>query len=163
MNSAKIVVISDTHGDNNVIERVIDKEKPFDYLVHCGDSEINLDRYRDASDQYKFLAVRGNCDFASDLPLILNERILFYNVFITHGHHENVRYGNHDLLKIGALNYADIILFGHSYIPEIVEEDGVLMINPGSPTYPRSEGRYPTYAVLTLTDDYERHATICRI
>ena len=161
--AVKIVVISDTHGDNRIIDRVIEKEAPFDYLIHCGDAEISLDHYRMATDKYRFLAVQGNCDFTGDLPPILNERILFYNVLITHGHHENVRYGNEDLLRIGMLNHADIILFGHSHVPEIAEDGGILMVNPGSPTYPRGDGRERTYAVLTLNDDYERRASIRKI
>ncbi|MCR5093460.1 MAG: metallophosphoesterase [Lachnospiraceae bacterium] len=159
----KIVIISDTHGDNRVIDQIIEeeeKEAPFEYLIHCGDSETSLKKYMDPSNPYKFLAVRGNCDFSSSLPSVLVERILFYNVFITHGHRENVSYGDHDLLETGLANRADIILYGHTHVPEFCERDGVLLINPGSPTKPRNERRDRTYAVLTLTEDYDRYVTI---
>ncbi|MCR5179097.1 MAG: metallophosphoesterase [Lachnospiraceae bacterium] len=160
MDQKKLVIISDTHGDNRVIDQVIAKEEPFDYLIHCGDSETSLKRYFESPERFTFLAVQGNCDFRGGLPLIINERIMFYNVLITHGHHENVKYGNHDLLEIGERNRADIILFGHSHVPEIVNEGSILMINPGSPTYPHGGSRERTYAVLTLTDDYDRIAQI---
>ena len=152
----KIVILSDTHGDTRIIDQVISREEPFDVLIHCGDSESSLRQYSDPKNPYIFYAVRGNCDYDNTLPLIRNERILFYNVLITHGHHENVRYGNHDLIETGRRNRADIILYGHTHVPEAVEDGGILIINPGSLAYPRSETREKTYAVLTLTDDYDR-------
>lgn len=156
----KIVIISDTHGDNTAIDQVIKNEAPFDYLVHCGDSERTLDKYADPANPYTFLAVRGNCDFDNNLPAILNSRILCYNVLITHGHREHVNYGNQELVQIGLQNFADIILYGHTHVPGITEDGGILIINPGSPTLPRGGKRVGTYAVLTLTDDYDRIAEI---
>ena len=156
----KIIALSDTHGDNRLIDRVIMKEEPFDYLIHCGDSETSLSKYADTENTYRFLAVRGNCDTGSKLPDILAERILFYNVLITHGHRENVRYGDHDLVETGIRNHADIIFYGHTHVPEAVEEGGILIVNPGSLQYPKGERREKTYAVLTLTDDYDRDVEI---
>ena len=155
----KIVILSDTHGDNRVIDQVIELEKPFDYLIHCGDSERDLKKYEDPSNPYRFLAVRGNCDY-SGLPAVVSARILFYNVLVTHGHHENVNYGNEGLYELGKLNRADVVLFGHTHVPEIAEEGGILLVNPGSPTLPRGASRRRTYAVLTLTEDYDRDAEI---
>ena len=35
----KILVVSDTHGRDEKLERVVEQEQPFDYLIHCGDVE----------------------------------------------------------------------------------------------------------------------------
>ncbi|MDO5136238.1 MAG: metallophosphoesterase family protein, partial [Eubacteriales bacterium] len=35
----KVLVVSDTHGRDRGLERVVEKEAPFDYLIHCGDVE----------------------------------------------------------------------------------------------------------------------------
>ena len=35
----KILVISDTHGKHDLLRKVINKEKPFDLLLHAGDVE----------------------------------------------------------------------------------------------------------------------------
>lgn len=156
----KIVIVSDSHGYNQLIDQVLEREAPFDYLIHCGDAEASLKRYADLTNPYLFLAVRGNCDQDYNLPAVLNNRILYYNVLITHGHHEQVNYGNHGLLRIGRLNHADIILYGHTHVPEVTEDGGILIINPGSLAYPRGEKRIKTYAVLTLTDDYDRDVEI---
>jgi uncharacterized protein len=42
-----------------------------------------------------------------------------------------------------------VIVFGHSHVPMAYEDDGVLFVNPGSPTWKRRQPR-PTFAVLTV-------------
>jgi uncharacterized protein len=42
-----------------------------------------------------------------------------------------------------------VIVFGHSHIPMAYEHDGVLFVNPGSPTWKRRQPR-PTFAVLEI-------------
>jgi putative phosphoesterase len=44
---------------------------------------------------------------------------------------------------------AAVVLFGHSHIPMDVEEDGVRLVNPGSPTWKRRQER-PTYVIVTI-------------
>jgi putative phosphoesterase len=53
-----------------------------------------------------------------------------------------------DLLRQGILSGADIIVFGHTHLPLNAEEDGVLLFNPGSATYPR--GSVPTFGLITV-------------
>ena len=66
-----------------------------------------------------------------------------------------------DLLIKAKAREADIAVFGHTHIPTIQEEDGVLMVNPGSVYLPHS-GQYPTCAVLTL-DGGKRSAEIIQL
>ena len=40
------------------------------------------------------------------------------------------------------------MFFGHTHKPVVTEKDGVLVINPGSLSYPRQAGRKSSYAVL---------------
>ena len=35
----RILVVSDTHGQRAELKEVISKTRPFDYLIHCGDTE----------------------------------------------------------------------------------------------------------------------------
>jgi uncharacterized protein len=44
----------------------------------------------------------------------------------------------------------DAIVYGHTHLPEVSRDDGVWILNPGSPTERR---RAPTRAMLVLTVD----------
>lgn len=44
---------------------------------------------------------------------------------------------------------AELVVYGHSHIPEIVRDDGRTLVNPGSPTWKRRQP-HPTLAVATL-------------
>lgn len=35
----KILIVSDTHGRDENLEKAVYREEPFDYLIHCGDVE----------------------------------------------------------------------------------------------------------------------------
>ena len=45
-----------------------------------------------------------------------------------------------------------IAMYGHTHMPVIENEDGILVINPGSLTYPRQRGRRPSYAVMQIEE-----------
>ena len=44
----KILIVSDTHGYNGSMYEVIEKEAPFDMMIHCGDPI----QYADLSGSY---------------------------------------------------------------------------------------------------------------
>jgi uncharacterized protein len=46
---------------------------------------------------------------------------------------------------------ADLVVFGHSHIPMDVTEEGIRVLNPGSPTWKRRQDA-PTFAVVVLRD-----------
>ena len=35
----KVLIVSDTHGQDENLEETVLREAPFDYLIHCGDVE----------------------------------------------------------------------------------------------------------------------------
>ena len=59
---------------------------------------------------------------------------------------------------------ADIVLFGHTHRPVIdTSEEGIIAVNPGSLSYPRQDGRKPSYALMEI-DRFEKvHFTIAYI
>ena len=159
MAEKKILVISDTHGSFREMEEVLEKEAPFDILVHCGDEEGSLYTIRERDRPFDLYAVRGNCDGAGDPDHCLFH-VGFYDILVVHGHRHGVKYSLDELLSYGKSQYADVILFGHSHVPEIVREKGVLLVNPGSLAYPHQSPRKKSYAVLTITDDELPRAVI---
>jgi putative phosphoesterase len=46
---------------------------------------------------------------------------------------------------------ADLVVFGHSHIPIDEQDEGVRLLNPGSPTWKRRQPA-PTYATIDLVD-----------
>ena len=44
---------------------------------------------------------------------------------------------------------ADLVVFGHSHIPMDLSEEGIRLLNPGSPTWKRRQ-EAPTFAVVTV-------------
>ncbi len=158
MKDVKILVVSDSHGDYSNIKKAVEKELPFDYLVHCGDIEGNLDSISKMGD-FETVAVKGNCDYDRNLETEETFKAGFYNVWVTHGQKYNVK---RDMelkeLKLAAKErMADIVLFGHSHVAEIKhdEESGMLLLNPGCIGKPKTNAGKATYAVITVTEDYE--------
>lgn len=132
-----IGIVSDTHRLNGYIKKACEYLKDCDLVIHLGD---NIEDAAKIKQYYKgkVINVRGNCDFTKDVPSERIEIIENKKFFITHGHNYNVK-SNMINLKYKALEIgADIALFGHTHIAEIVEDDGILFINPGSVSMPRS-------------------------
>ena len=58
-----------------------------------------------------------------------------------------------DRLKAAAKERkAQIVIFGHSHMPYLQEEDGITFLNPGSISKPRQVSFEPTYAIMKLDD-----------
>ena len=166
--NGKIVVISDTHGQDKPVRDVIERESPFDILVHCGDFEHDLGDVLagvSGKQSYAYFPVKGNCDIFSRESKELDLVFMGYNIFVTHGHRYNVRYETGTLAEEGAARGADIVLYGHTHVPEIRKEKGaggteILIINPGSLAYPKQFPPERTYAVRRFREGTEVEAEI---
>ena len=67
---------------------------------------------------------------------------------LTHGHSERVKNGLIPLLVEAQVKKVQVVLFGHTHVPLIVEDSGVLLVNPGTAaSYYCEKG---TYAILTI-------------
>ena len=131
----KVLIVSDTHKSHRNLERIIEKEKPFQMLIHLGDVE-GAEDYIEALADCPVHIVRGNNDFFSDLPAEQEFFIEGHHLFITHGHYYGVSLG------------ADIVMYGHTHRPSLEEENDLVTLNPGSVSYPRQAGRDPSYIVM---------------
>lgn len=43
-------------------------------------------------------------------------------------------------------------MFGHTHKPYLETKDGVTILNPGSLSYPRQEGRRPSYMIMDIDE-----------
>ncbi|MBR3684020.1 MAG: metallophosphoesterase [Lachnospiraceae bacterium] len=145
----RVLVVSDTHRRNDNYFKVLEKEKNLDLIIHCGDSEGSEYALSESADCPVQL-VTGNNDFFSSLPRELEIEIEGYKVWVTHGHNYYVNMSDEFIKEEARARGVDIVMYGHTHRPVINESKGVIAINPGSLTYPRQEGRKPTYIIMEV-------------
>lgn len=153
----KILIASDIHGSAAFTEMLvarIEREAP-DKTVLLGDILYHGPR-NDLPEGYNpkavikmlsplnIVAVKGNCDGEVDdmvlnFPLSSESAFLIYGkrtVYFCHGHKTAV-----------AAAEGDIVVSGHTHVPECREENGVYYLNPGSVSIPK-EGSHHGYMVF---------------
>ena len=147
----KILVISDTHQDIKSLNDVINLNKDSDYIIHLGDNLSDIQK-ADLNDiDAKIISVKGNCDF-SNFDGTKIEEIEGVRFLITHGDEYRVK-NNLNIIKTKALNeQAKVVLFGHTHVPFLNEED-VILFNPGSLNRYRHYSDYPTYGIIEINEN----------
>src|SRR5699024_3207978 len=91
----------------------------------------------------EILCVRGNCDsevdqMVLDFPIMAEYCILYIEnrmIFCTHGH-------KLDEGRQLPLKKDDILLYGHTHIPEHTEQEGYISMNPGSVSIPKENSAH---------------------
>lgn len=149
----KAVIVSDTHGSFEKMKEVINDEKPFDVLIHCGDVCDDLTYVLGRTD-YQVRAVAGNCDIPGSYPETLDFELGDHKVFVAHGHRHDVYSKSRGrFLSDAKEKGCDIACFGHTHVPDIDERIGIVLINPGSLERPRTADGLPSYGVIDIDDD----------
>lgn len=143
----KVLIISDTHGLCENLDKVLESERPYDLVIHLGDLE-GAEDYLEAAAACPVEAVRGNNDYFSDLPDEKVIEVAGKQVLITHGHYYYVAAGVEKLIKEAMGRNIDIVMFGHTHRPLLRQKRGLVVLNPGSLSYPRQEGHKPSYMVM---------------
>lgn len=157
--SMKVLIVSDTHRNNGNYLKVIGRVAPVDLVVHCGDIEGSEYVICEAAG-CPVQMVAGNNDFFTELPREKDFQIGRYKIWLTHGHNYYVSMGNETLKKEAIARGADIVMYGHSHKPVIDIEDSIIAVNPGSLTYPRQEGRRPSYVIMDTDRKGDAHFSI---
>ncbi len=155
----KILIVSDTHKKHENLVRVLRKLEPIDMMIHLGDAE-GFEDYIAELAGCPLEIVSGNNDFFSELEREKELQIGKYKVLITHGHYYYVAMGIEDLKKEAVGRGMDVVMFGHIHRPVLDYSRGIVTLNPGSISYPRQEGRKPSYAVMEIDDSGEAHFRI---
>ena len=137
----RVDVVSDTHG--YLSEELLDELRGCDYLIHAGDicSRADLETLEKIAPVHLCL---GNNDYPYEYGPNIGREARFSlggaRFQVVH-HREQVR-----------PKTADVCIFGHTHRPVIeYAENGTLIMNPGSPTSPRSK-QGPTIGRLYLKD-----------
>ena len=128
----RILVVSDSHGRTDLLLAAIRAEGNFSMMIHLGDGARDVQNALPALDGRPFVQVRGNCDFASDLPLRIVTEEGGKRIYCTHGHMEYVKHGTETLDEKARVAGADIALYGHTHVPVQNYADGLYVCNPGA-------------------------------
>lgn len=144
----RIIVISDSHKNTYVIDKILSSQPTAKYVFFLGDNESDMEDFNFIYPDKTFFTVSGNCDFGSMLPTVAVEIIEGVKILYTHGHTFSVKYGTTRLLEAAKQNGSQIALFGHTHTPQTVYEDGVWLVNPGSCARPRNSRA--SYAVIDI-------------
>ncbi len=124
----RIDVVSDTHG--HLSKELLEQLKGADLIIHAGDICSEED-FATLESIAPVRACLGNNDFSGafgdEVGRITN--FIWNNLRFQVCHYE-------ERLVMGS---ADIYICGHTHRPQVVVPyEGALLMNPGSPTYPRS-------------------------
>ncbi len=157
----KVLIASDIHGSSfyaEELKRIVEIEKPdlialLGDFLYCGPRNPVKEDYNPQavatilnSLADKIVAVRGNCDADIDVE-VLNFKIPRQNEIIVNNKRLVLVHGDNVDLKSLKLKKGDVLMSGHTHLPQLAMVDGVMVLNPGSLTFPK--GGYPhTYMIL---------------
>jgi putative phosphoesterase len=143
------IVIADTHIPRRA-KKLPDSLSPHlertDLILHAGDlmAPTLLD---ELASYAPVRAVRGNLD-PHDARLPETVELDIDGVSAAIIHESGPKKGRHNRMRRRFPN-ARVVVFGHSHIPWLTDEDGLMLLNPGSPTDKRREPDF-TFAVLRI-------------
>ena len=143
----RILVLSDIHGDFQMMKRALDSQPTAEAVIFCGDGAAQFEYLRETLTDKTVIGVRGNCDWSSDLPPVEVVELGGKRIFITHGHLYNVKFTMNQVFYAAREEKADILLFGHTHQALTDYLDGMYMMNPGS-----CHGYGATYGYIDITD-----------
>ncbi len=155
----KCLVFSDSHNYSFFMEKAIRKNPDADVVFFLGDGLSDIEDIFYKFPNIKFLAVKGNCDFRyivfgeavqKTAEIYLEGKKIIY----THGDLYGAKYGKAGLSDLAKSRFADIVLFGHTHIPELEYvnegEESFYLFNPGS-----VGSREGHFGIMTLTEGKE--------
>lgn len=156
----KVLIVSDTHGNHRNLDRILELAGQIEMFIHLGDVEGG-EEYLNAVIECEKHIVRGNNDFFSELPKEDEFYIGKYKAFITHGHNYYVSLDPEHIKEEGRARHADLVIFGHTHKPFLDVNDDITVLNPGSVSYPRQEGRKGSYIILEINKEEQLHFEQC--
>ncbi|MEN6356565.1 MAG: phosphodiesterase [Armatimonadota bacterium] len=167
----KIGVISDTHGSIAAYEKALRFIGGADLIVHAGDVLYHPPRmgFMDGYDipalveainssDIPIVIAQGNCDaqvYEELLKIPVQSPYAYVSccgvrIVINHGH----MLSREQMIDLGKRYGAHYFVSGHTHMPVLESADGLVLMNPGSPSISKYEldGRpVPSVGVITET------------
>ena len=139
-----LVVLSDSHGRKQNVDKLLPLFAENDYVVHLGDGAADVRGFA-REHPLKCLVMKGNCDaaYGMDEYVLKTERV---RILCCHGHRYGVKSGLARLAARAAECGCDAVLYGHTHRADICEVNGVMCINPGA----AGDFAQPSYCYLAV-------------
>lgn len=141
----KIVVVSDSHGKEGILDEILNAHRDADMFLHCGDI------LEDEMYHPEYITVQGNNDVYYDYPLYQIIEVQGHRIYLTHSHQFSYIKRQQQMVATAKQHQCDIICYGHTHVAHDEVIDGIRFINPGS-VYRSRDGRGPSYAILTIDE-----------
>lgn len=148
----KILITSDTHGYYNRISDLIIDHGDFDLMIHAGDGVEDCKNIH-VETGINYYVVKGNNDYFSNESYNKIIELDSHKIFLTHGHKENVDLSLNGLIEKAINSSCDIAIFGHIHRYVEIKSQGLLILNPGSPSLPR-DGE-PSAIIMNIGEGIE--------
>ncbi|MDQ7825340.1 MAG: YfcE family phosphodiesterase [Candidatus Eremiobacteraeota bacterium] len=153
-----IGVMSDSHGNLPLLKKagtMLRDTYHAEVIIHLGDDSIEAEVLKGRG--CRVIEVPGVYEAAYEKSSIANRRIVLFDgwrFLVTHTKtaHEHDLPGDinpHDAAKNREI---DAVLFGHTHIPGISEEEGIIFINPGHLKPDDKKGHPPSFAVVKTSE-----------
>ncbi|MCK4353359.1 YfcE family phosphodiesterase [candidate division WOR-3 bacterium] len=151
----KVGVLSDSHKNVEFVEKVIGwfKKQEVEKIIHLGDDYDDADTVKHP-EVIKIPGVFSEHYKNPDIPNRLIFEFEGWKVLITHTRESHKNDLPKDLKpeKVIKSKEAEIILYGHTHIPKIERQGGIIYINPGHLQESDKKGYPPSFALL----DFEK-------
>ena len=152
----KIGIISDTHGNLDAVKKSLEFIGDSDIIVHAGDVLYHPPRLGftegydlpATAELFNNLTIplvisQGNCDAQVyeellTIPVQYPYAYVSFNntgILASHGH----LFKKSELIGIAQRFGASYAITGHTHLPALKKEDGIILMNPGSPAIPKYE------------------------
>lgn len=146
----KILVMSDSHGRRDLVQKCIEQHPDVEAVMFLGDVLYDIKGMDTTFPDKQFFCVKGNCDAGSKEPAERLVTLQGTGILLTHGHAHGVKYGVNALIGYSRRIGAKIALFGHTHVAYNSYHDGIYVLNPGSLAYPRDCSK-PSYGLIEIT------------
>jgi uncharacterized protein len=150
-----IGVVADTHRSSRAARQLpvgmLRGLDGCDLIFHAGDVNARW-VLRELEKIAPVWVVRGNNEeqpLSVELPPELYFQAGTHRIGMMHGHQGKRTARENTAAHMRGV--VDLAIYGHSHIPEIATRDGLMMVNPGSPTQRRYQPSH-TFAIVTIAD-----------
>ncbi|TGG87020.1 phosphodiesterase [Geotoga petraea] len=169
MINLKLGVISDVHGSSEYLVKALKSIGIVDRYLLLGDVLYHGAR-NDLPEGYnpkkviallkdkQFSFITGNCDSQIDHHVLNIPEPIYYktesyndiNIFMTHGWTPKIQ----EAIEMAKELKCNVLLYGHTHIPEFTKNNGIYVINPGSISLPKEDSKHTAIRIEIGNNKY---------